>query len=350
MEVINNKLKISQPFVTTSLIEVTNKVSQTPPCRVFFKNEYEQPSGSFKLRGIGNLVYKSYMKARTNYPEKRCHVYASSGGNAGLAAAYLARYYKLRCTVVLPVVSKQSVRNKLKEYGAETIIYGKNINEADQYLQELIKSINQEKIYPIYCHPFENPLIWEGHSSLVDEIFQEQLSSELAPKVKGVVCSIGGGGLYNGIYQGLKKNKKKLNILLVETKQAPTCTETIKADKLITLNSVNSVATSLACSYLSSVSLDYYKDHSKIKTFVESIDDIESIKGSVDYYNDFGNIVEPACGAAVSTVYNQLELIQKNFKNLHKDDIIVVVVCGGSCTDEEGIQEFKRLLKRQNKL
>ena len=37
----------------------------------FFKNELEQPSGSFKLRGIGHLVQKSIENAITNHPNKK---------------------------------------------------------------------------------------------------------------------------------------------------------------------------------------------------------------------------------------------------------------------------------------
>lgn len=48
--------KLAQPYIQTSLSEVTDILPIKPPCRVFFKNELEQPSGSFKLRGIGHLV------------------------------------------------------------------------------------------------------------------------------------------------------------------------------------------------------------------------------------------------------------------------------------------------------
>ncbi|RLV87630.1 L-serine dehydratase [Meyerozyma sp. JA9] len=338
---------LSQPFVKSSLVEVTDTLAVKPPCRIFFKNEYEQPSGSFKLRGIGNLVSKSYQEAKTKFPHKEIHVYASSGGNAGLAAAYAARYYKVNCTVVLPVVSKPEVIEKLESYGAKTVIHGANIYEADQYLQAILRNIDTKKYHPIYCHPFENPLIWEGHSTLVDEVFQSQLPEEDKPKVKGFVCSVGGGGLYNGIHKGIIRNKSTSDVFLVETNQAPTLHETIKAGKVVTLKSVNSLATSLACSSLSYQSLANYNDQSKVKTHSASIDDLEAIKGSVNFYRNYGVPVEPACGASLSVLYNQLPLLTSKFPNLKSDDIIVVVVCGGSCTNIEGIKKFETLVERQ---
>lgn len=343
-------LRDSQPFIKTSLVEVTKDLPHKPPCRVFLKNEYEQPCGSFKLRGISNLIYRLIQKAKKEKIDKTLYVFASSGGNAGLAAAYLARYFRIGCTVVLPTTSKPEIIEKLQSYGAKTIMHGKNINEADGYLKNMMRNIDLN-IYPIYCHPFDNPLIWEGHSSLVDEIYQEQLSYNDSQKIKGVVCSVGGGGLYNGIMKGLEQNKtnKDTSLMLVETNQAPTLLETIKAGEVFTLDSVNSLATSLACSYLSEQSLDNYYN-SKFKTYVDSIDDLDAIQGLIDFYNNTGVVVEPACGTALSLVYNRMDILTKHYKNLSPDDIIIIVACGGSCTNLEGVENFKKMLNTTCKL
>ncbi|EGW33538.1 uncharacterized protein SPAPADRAFT_50409 [Spathaspora passalidarum NRRL Y-27907] len=333
---------LRSPHVKTSLIEVTHKLPTRPPCRVFFKNELEQPSGSFKLRGIGNLVRTSIEKAHREHPNKTIHVFASSGGNAGLAAGYSAYFYKVKCTVVLPVISKKSVQDKLRSYGAEIVLFGNTINEADQHLKNLLNSIDLEQIYPIYCHPFNNPLIWEGHSTLVDEV-----TSQLGTKnIKGMVCSFGGGGLYNGIYQGMERNNINGEMLLIETLQAPTLTETLQADKIITLSSVKSLATSLACSYTTEKSLEYFKNKSQIHSKLETIDDIDSLRACVAYNKNCKKVVEPACGAALTVAYNRMDLLYKSFSNLKQDDVVVIVVCGGSCTTDKDLDEFQRIIRR----
>lgn len=345
----NPKTTVKPPFIQTSLTEVTDQLPIEPPCRIFFKNEYEQPSGSFKLRGIGNLVAKSVETAQKYHPNKFIQVFASSGGNAGLAAAYLAKFYNLPCIVCIPASTKPEIIDLLHELGAKTIMKGENILQADKHLKTLIAKCDLNKIYPIYCHPFDNPLIWQGHLTLVDEILQEQLSPQETAKLRGMVASIGGGGLFCGIMDGIKKNdQQNTDVLLVESKQAPTFTETIKAGEVIQLKSVKSLATSLACSHVTTKCLDYYNDQSSNKTFVESIDDLEAVKGSVHTYNHFNIAVEPACGAAMSVVFNQLKLL-KHF-NLSKDDIVVIVVCGGSCTNKAGIESFNKLLRLQVKL
>lgn len=46
---------------------------------------------------------------------------------------------------------------------------------------------------------YDDPLVWEGHSSLVKEI-----SSQLPKKPDLICCSVGGGGLLGGIIVGCK--------------------------------------------------------------------------------------------------------------------------------------------------
>lgn len=337
---------LPSPHITTTLTEVTHKLPMKPPCRIMLKNEFEQPLGSFKLRGIGHLIRKSIERAKLQYPQKTIQVFASSGGNAGLAAAYLAFYYKVRCTVVLPVISKPIVRQKLQDYGANVICYGDNIGQADNHLKDIINALDTSETVPIYCHPFQHPLVWAGHASLVDEIVEHQLEEDELAHFKGMVCSVGGGGLYNGIYQGLQKHNIDLNVLLLETTQAPTLFESIKANKLINLQSVTSMATSLACSHTTEVTLKNFFSTDVVKSELAMIDDLDAIRACLRYYNLFDKVVEPACGAAISVLFDKLDILYKSFGHLKEDDIVVVVVCGGSCTSFKDIRQFEQLITR----
>ena len=44
----------------------------------------------------------------------------------------------------------------------------------------------------VYIHPYDDPSVWEGHASLVDEL-KTQLGSGNIPDA--MFCSVGGGGL-----------------------------------------------------------------------------------------------------------------------------------------------------------
>lgn len=337
-----------KPSVQTSLVDVSEVISTTNlPCRILLKNELEQPSGSFKLRGIGYLIHRSIIRAR-NMQKSSIEVFASSGGNTGLAAAYSANFYNVPCTVVVPTFAMANIVEKLMLFGAKVVVQGRTISEADEHARKLMAKCDSN-VYPIYCHPFDNPLIWEGHSQMIDEIFDNQLTDEEARKVRGVVCSVGGGGLYNGIMKGLKDNGSQASCLLVETAQAPTLSESINAGAVMTLKSVNSVATSLACTYVSQETLEYYKDQSTNKSFLRVIDDLDAIKGSVAFHRDFSKVIEPACGAALSVAYDQLDFLNQAIPDLSKDDIVVVVVCGGSCVNDQTLGYYNEMLRLSRK-
>ena len=51
-----------------------------------------------------------------------------------------------------------------------------------------------------YVSPFDHELLWEGHSTLIDELASANC------KPDAIVLSVGGGGLLCGVYQGLKRH------------------------------------------------------------------------------------------------------------------------------------------------
>ncbi|CAH6720960.1 catabolic L-serine/threonine dehydratase [[Candida] jaroonii] len=328
------------PAVKTSLVDVSSKFST--PFRILYKKESEQPSGSFKLRGIGHLIGNSIEESRALGKDK-VEVFSSSGGNAGLAAAYSSRYYNVPCTVVLPNFGKPSVIEKLKEYGATVHLKGEHWGEADGYLRNEIIGNLDESTDAIYCHPFDDPLIWEGNSKLIAEIEQQLSESELS-KVKGVICSVGGGGLFNGVVKGLKdsKNLKEVPVLAVETDGAPKFDEALKQNKVVTLDNIKTLATSLASPYISEQSLHNYHSH-PVSNCV--IPDLQSVKGCVDYFDTFGEVIEPACGASTSILTEgSNKKFLDHFGELKPEDIIIVIVCGGTVTTKEDLEGFRNLI------
>lgn len=74
------------------------------------------------------------------------------------------------------------------------------------------------------------------------------------------------------------------------------------------------------------------------------VTDSDAANSCIRFANDLNIIVEPACGVALCSVYNKL--IEKNidfFDDLKPNDIIVVIVCGGSATTVQDLNEYKQL-------
>jgi threonine dehydratase len=82
-------LHVQTPLVHSN--ELTAALGTGAP--VFLKLENCQPSGSFKLRGIGAACSAAVSAGASR-------LVSSSGGNAGLAVAYSARAVGVECVVV----------------------------------------------------------------------------------------------------------------------------------------------------------------------------------------------------------------------------------------------------------
>lgn len=222
--------------------------------KILLKYDFLQPSGSFKSRGIGHLISTELEEIKKKKGLKG-HVFSSSGGNAGLAAAIAASQLNIDCTVVVSNATRTRLIDKIKRYGAEVIVHGSHWKEADTFMRnEVMIKIDKSKIQPIYAHPFDNPTIWEGHSLMVDEIV-ESLSKLSIPadKIKGIICSFGGGGLYNGLILGLERHKlaNSIPVIAVETKGAHVLDTSLKCGKIVEFEEISSCATSLGTATIS---------------------------------------------------------------------------------------------------
>ena len=116
-----------------------------------------QRSGSFKLRGIGNLCLRSLQ----NHPHPELvHFYSSSGGNAGLACATAAGALGRKATVVVPNATSDLMKKKIQAAGATVYQHGQSWQEADELLREILAKDNNG----VYCPPFDHEYVWEGTS------------------------------------------------------------------------------------------------------------------------------------------------------------------------------------------
>lgn len=328
------------PYITTPLVEA--ELSHKTPCSVYLKQEFIQKTGSYKVRGLSYHIKKELESIKKSGTEKEVVVVAASGGNAGLAVSYSSKFYNLNSIIVVPTKASVKIIKKIESNGSKIILNGDNIGEADEFARnQVMKRLNSNQI-AIYCHPYDLPHIWEGHSSLVDEIVSQLTLNSKLGNLKGIVCSIGGGGLYNGLVEGLERNKlSSIPILTIETDSVPTFNEAIIANSPVQLTSFNSIATSLACPYISSKSLENYNIH---RTRNILVTDSEAANSCLKFANDSNIIVEPACGVALCSIYN--DLLAKNsdfFNGLEKDDIIVVIVCGGSSTTIDDLNNYEKI-------
>eukprot|EP00026_Physarum_polycephalum_P013824 Phypoly_transcript_14270.p1 GENE.Phypoly_transcript_14270~~Phypoly_transcript_14270.p1 ORF type:complete len:325 (+),score=49.86 Phypoly_transcript_14270:26-976(+) len=312
--------------INTPLLDspVLSKITGTP---VFLKLDSLQPSGSFKIRGLGRACAKARENGATS-------LVCASGGNAGVAVAYSGRKMNVPTTIVLPETTPPLMRNKIAEEGAKVIIHGQSFNEAEKLAKEIA-----QKEGGAYIPPFDHPDVWEGNSTMVDELVQ---SASVFPggKPGAVVTVCGGGGLFCGLALGMQRaGWNDVPIVVVETEGAHSFHQAIKEDKLVFLDSITSIAKTLGALCVCEEAYNWTK-----KRLVESV--LVSDKMAVDaicrFANDHRVLVEPSCGAALAIAYQNHPVFTKLQPNS-----ILIVVCGGNIVSLDLIQSWQKMFENQ---
>ncbi len=282
---------------------------------MWLKLDSLQPSGSFKNRGLGHFVEQQVAGGA------HCFV-CSSGGNAGLAVARSARLCGVPSMIVVPEGTPDIVIGRLKAEGAEVTVYGETFADADSLTRQMA-----DKGGCVYTSPYDHPLIWEGNSTVIDEI----VAAGCRPDA--ILLSVGGGGLMCGVLQALHRhNMANVPVIASETEGAPTLAETIAADRIIELEKINTLAKSLAARHVTAEALAWTKRHRVIS---ELVSDREAVDACLAFADDHRLLVEPACGAALAPLYLKRASLQE-FRS------IAVIVCGGNGVTLELLNQWKK--------
>jgi L-serine/L-threonine ammonia-lyase len=272
------------------------------------KMDAHQPTGSFKIRGVGLLCQRLQAQGATRFV-------CSSGGNAGLAAAYAARAIGAPMTVVLPSTTPAFMRDRIVALGGEALIEGDVWDAADALAQAIAG-----RGEAAYVSPFNHPYLWEGHASLVDEL------AAAGPAPDAIVVAVGGGGLMCGVAEGLERHGwKDTAIVAVETAGAASLARSIEAGRPITLDRIDTVASSLAARRVADAAFAWTERRTVVPVTVSDADAVAACKRFVD---DHTTLVEPACGAALSLAYD-------DHPALKPYGSVAVIACGGVVTSLE---------------
>lgn len=286
---------------------------------VWLKMDALQPTGSFKIRGIGAACQKAVR-------EGAARLVSASGGNAGQATAYAGRSLDVPVTVVTPRSTSSYVHELLRAEGATVLVHGEVWDETDLFARELARREQGR-----YIHPFDDPVLWEGHASLVAEVARAGLRPD------AVVTVVGGGGLLCGILQGMHAaGWTDVPVLAVETEGAASYAAALQAGRLVTLDRIRSIATTLGARTVAPEALAWAARHPIRSRLVSDAEAVAAVRRFAD---DHRVLVEPSCGAALAAVYGRApELLGK--------DRVLVEVCGGAGVSLDLLAGWERDLLR----
>ena len=145
--------------------------------------------------------------------------------------AYAAQCYGVKAVIVMPTTTPLIKVNRTKGYGAEVILHGDVYDEACAHALKLAK----EKGYT-FVHPFDDLAVATGQGTIAMEIVKE------LPLVDIILVPIGGGGLATGVSTLAKLLNPKIQVIGVEPAGAACMQESLKENKVTTLESVSTIA------------------------------------------------------------------------------------------------------------
>lgn len=269
---------------------------------VWLKMECYQPVGSYKIRGIGRLC-QYYVNDGFD------HFVSSSGGNAGVAVAYAGRRLGVAVDVFIPKTSNQIYIDAIRAEGANVHIIGDVWDEANQAALEYA-----EKNNAAFIPPFDHPLIWAGHATMIKEVAYDGIKPDV------VICPVGGGGLSCGVLEGMEQQGwYDTPFIGVETEGAASFDAALKANKVVTIDKIDTIATSLGAKRITDELFQWSKEH-PVSNIVVS--DKSAANAARQFADNHRMLIEPAAGTALAPLFEQHE-------DLESYESVLVIVSGG---------------------
>ncbi len=225
LEKFEEACEVVKEVTTETKLVFSDYFSAQTGNKVYLKPENMQFTGAYKLRG-------AYYKISTLSEDARQRgLITASAGNHAQGVAYAAKCYNVKATIVMPTTTPLIKVNRTKSYGAEVILYGDVYDEACTYAYQLA----EEKGYT-FVHPFDDLEVATGQGTIAMEIIKE------LPLVDYILVPIGGGGLATGVSTLAKLLNPKIQVIGVEPAGANCMQASVKAGKVTTLDSVNTIA------------------------------------------------------------------------------------------------------------
>ena len=296
-----NAQKAQGDVIRKTSLTFSDTFTEITGSTVYLKNEFEQKTGSFKLRG-------AYYKIKTlSAEERKKGVVAASAGNHAQGVAYASALEKINCTIVMPKSASPAKVAATRGYGATVVLDGKNYDEAWIRAQEIAKTTDATII-----HAFDDSQIIAAQGVIGLEII-EQL-----PDVDEIYVPIGGGGLAAGVLVAIKDKNPNVKVIGVESKSFPSMKKSLDSGKVETIEGGFTVADGISVRTPGEQTFEIIKD--KIDEIV-LVDDNEIINAMFLLMERSKSVVEPAGAAGLAYLISKKPSPGKK---------VVPILCGGN--------------------
>jgi threonine dehydratase len=266
--------------------------------RLVLKLELFQHTGSFKPRGAFNRVLSSAISP--------AGLIAASGGNHGIAVAYVGQQLGQRAEIFVPDACSPVKIERLHGYGAQVTVGGATYAEALEASHG-----RAEQTGALVVHAYDQQEVVSGQGTLARE-FEQQ-----APDLDTVLIAVGGGGLIAGaaLWFG-----GRVRLIGVEPATAPGMVEALKAGKPVDTGVGGIAVDSLGARRVGALAFSLVRQH---VARVVLVSDGAIRRSQRALWNDLRILAEPGGATALAA------LLCGAYRP-EPEERVGVVVCGGN--------------------
>jgi threonine dehydratase len=284
---------------------------------VYFKREDLQDVRSYKIRGAYNKI------SSLNASQIENEIVCASAGNHAQGFALSCKLLKIKGTIYMPTPTPNQKIEQVKMFGEdyiEVILIGDTFDDAYHSAMKECERLNKT-----FIHPFNDEKVIEGQATVGLEIIDQAK----AHPIHYVFVAVGGGGLAAGLSSVFKILSPQTKIISVEPKGAPSMLTSIRANRNITLKTIDNFVDGAAVKRVGDLNFAICKE--TLHRVVE-VDEGKICQTILDLYNKEAIVVEPAGALSLSA----LDQFSEEIKGKN-----VVCIISGSNNDITRTAEIK---------
>ncbi len=290
-------------------LERSDRLSKKYKANIFLKREDLQKVRSYKLRGAYNKIYL------LSKEEKSKGIVCASAGNHAQGVAFSCQKLKVKGYIYMPKNTPKQKVERVKILGGKWIslfLIGDTFDDSYIYAKEFC-----EKNKKTFVHPFDDIFVMAGQGTVGVEILNQ--FKKINKKIDYCIAPVGGGGLIAGLSSYLKSKDENINIIGVEPKGAPSMSEAILKNKVITLEKIDKFIDGAS---VKTVGIKTFEASKKNLNSMIVIPEGKVCEEMISLYQSDGIITEPAGALSVSA----LDFVKDNIKGKN----VICIISGGN--------------------
>lgn len=281
-DVLAAKARI-KPYLHKTPLRYSQQLSERLGCELYVKCENLQKTGSFKARGVTNLLLCDTSGHDT--------VTTYSSGNHGQALAWGAKQLGRKAVVFMPEDASPAKVSAVKGYGGDVHFAG--LSSADRY-QACMTWMEDHQALEV--PPFDHEHIIAGQGTTMIEILED------LPQPDAVLIPAGGGGLLSGNALAAANLRSNLEIFACEPESAADVKMSLDSGERTAIEYPDTLADGLRNLCLGELNWEIVRKHVTAGLVCSE----KAIKRAMAAYAQFMKLyVEPSGAVTLATLMEQ---------------------------------------------